>query len=47
MNKQIFSTPFALALWAILICAPLVYAKGEEKQQIQLNTAAAIAADQI
>ena len=42
MNKQIFSTPFALALWAILICAPLVYAKGKERQQIQLNTAAAL-----
>ena len=42
MNKQIFSNPFALALWAILICAPLVYAKNNENQQIQLNAAAAL-----
>ena len=42
MNKQIFSTPFALALWAILICAPLVNAEGNEKQQFQLKAGAAL-----
>ena len=42
MNGKIFSTPIALTLFTVLICVPLVYAEGKEKQRVQLRAGAAL-----
>ena len=42
MNGKIFSTPIALTLFTVLICVPLAYAKGKEKQRVQLRAGAAL-----
>ena len=42
MNRQISSIPASLALFILLISASSVYAKGNEKQQIQLKAVTAL-----
>ena len=42
MNGKILSTPIALTLCTVLICVPLAYAKGKEKQRVRLRAGAAL-----